>query len=80
MLSILSVVAFGHALAGFGVKLLGMEINYQYLFGGLAGGIISAILALWLWKLWLRKEGIVEKTVASDELRVASKDKDSSER
>ncbi|MCL1875467.1 MAG: hypothetical protein FWF87_04310 [Synergistaceae bacterium] len=56
MLSIGSVVAFGHALAGFGVKLLGMEINYPYLIGGLSGGTISAILALWLWKRWLQKE------------------------
>ncbi|MCL2146920.1 MAG: hypothetical protein FWH52_03835 [Synergistaceae bacterium] len=56
MLSMGSVVAYGYALAGWGIKFLGREINYQYVIGGLSGGTISAILAIWLWKLWLRKE------------------------
>ena len=67
MLSILSVVAFGHALAGFGVKLLGMEINYPYLIGGLLGGTISAILAIYLWKLWLRKEAMLAEQMQQNE-------------
>jgi hypothetical protein len=57
MLSIGSVVAYGYALAGWGVKLLGGEINYNYVVGGLSSGTISAFLAIWLWKLWLRQEG-----------------------
>ena len=58
------VVAYGYALAGWGVKILGGEINYPYIIGGLSGGTISAILALWLWKLWLSKEENYLKTDA----------------
>ena len=56
MLSMGSVVAYGYALAGWGVKFMGGEINYPYVAGGLSGGTVSAALALWLWKLWLEKE------------------------
>ena len=55
MLSMGSVAAYGYALAGWGVKFIGGEINYPYVIGGLSGGTLSAILALCLWKLWLNK-------------------------
>jgi hypothetical protein len=51
-----SVVAYGHALAGWGVTFLGGEMNFQYIVGGLSIGTLSAILAIWLWKIWLRTE------------------------
>ena len=63
MLSMGSVVAYGYALAGWGVKFLGGEINYTYVIGGLGGGTVSAALALWLWKLWLDNEA---KTAEKD--------------
>lgn len=57
MLSIGSVVSFGYALAGYGVKFLGRgEANWQYMIGGLASGFACAGLALWLWRKWLEKE------------------------
>ena len=62
MLSMGSVVAYGYALAGWGVVFLGGKINFPYIIGGLSGGTISAILAIWLWKLWLRKEEEYFKT------------------
>ena len=48
-LSLLSVIAFGHALAGYGTSILGNEINTQYVIYGLAGGFICGGLALFLW-------------------------------
>ena len=48
-LSMLSVIAFGHALAGYGTTLMGNEINTQYVVYGLAGGFICGGLALFLW-------------------------------
>lgn len=48
-LSLLSVIAFGHALAGYGTTLMGNEINSQYVIYGLAGGFIFGGLALFLW-------------------------------
>jgi hypothetical protein len=63
-LSMGSVIAYGYALAGWGIIFLGREINYPYVIGGLVGGSISAILAIWLWKLWLRgEEDACEKSV-----------------
>jgi len=56
MLSMGSVVAYGHALAGWGAKFFGAEMNYPYVIGGLSGGTLSAALAIWLWKRWLRRE------------------------
>lgn len=54
-LSLLSVIAFGHALAGYGTSLMGNEINTQYIVYGLSGGFICGGLALFLW-YWKRKE------------------------
>ena len=67
LLSMGSVVAYGHALAGWGVKFLGGEINYTYVIGGLVGGTISGALALWLWKRWLDKEAKMMESVSIEE-------------
>lgn len=48
-LSLLSVIAFGYALAGYGASIFGGGIIVEYLVGGLAGGIIFGGLALILW-------------------------------
>ncbi|MBQ7150882.1 MAG: hypothetical protein IJR94_01345 [Synergistaceae bacterium] len=48
-LSLLSLIAFGHALAGYGVSVLGGEINTDYVIYGLAGGIFCGGAALALW-------------------------------
>ena len=56
MLSMGSVTAYGYALAGWGISFFGAEMNYLYVMGGLSGGTLSAALAIWLWKWWLRRE------------------------
>ncbi len=48
-LSLLSVISFGYALAGYGASIFGRGIIIEYLVGGLAGGIIFGGLALILW-------------------------------
>lgn len=48
-LSMLSVIAFGHALAGYGTSIIGNDINTQYVIYGLAGGFFFGGLALFLW-------------------------------
>ena len=48
-LSLLSVIAFGHALAGYGTTLMGNEMNTQYVIYGLTFGFACAGLALFLW-------------------------------
>ena len=48
-LSLLSVIAFGYALAGYGSSLFGNEINVGYVVKGLGGGILCGGLALFLW-------------------------------
>ncbi|MBR0256638.1 MAG: hypothetical protein IJQ58_02775 [Synergistaceae bacterium] len=48
-LSMLSVISFGYALAGYGASLFGGVIIAEYVAGGLTGGIIFGGLALILW-------------------------------
>ena len=45
-LSMLSVISFGYALAGYGASLFGGVIIAEYVAGGLTGGIIFGGLAL----------------------------------
>ncbi|MBQ7219742.1 MAG: hypothetical protein IJS28_02060 [Synergistaceae bacterium] len=54
-LSLLSMIAFGYALAGYGTSLLGNPVKMDYVIGGLAGGFLCAGLALGLW-YWKRKD------------------------
>lgn len=51
-LSLLCVISFGYALAGYGSSLFGGGINMDYVIGGLGGGIIfgGLAMALWYWK------------------------------
>jgi hypothetical protein len=78
MLSMGSVIAYGYALAGWGVNIFfGAEINYPYVIGGLSGGTISAILAIWLWKSWLLKEINYLETTA-DPIDIPQHDKQDS--
>ena len=48
-LSLLSVIAFGYALAGYGSSLFGNGVNVDYVVKGLLGGILCGGLALFLW-------------------------------
>lgn len=48
-LSLLSVIAFGYALAGYGGSLVGYGVKTDYIIYGLGGGILCALLALLLW-------------------------------
>ncbi|MBQ9389707.1 MAG: hypothetical protein IJU07_05985 [Synergistaceae bacterium] len=48
-LSLLCVISFGYALAGYGSSLFGNGINVQYVVGGLTAGIIFGGLAMILW-------------------------------
>ena len=48
-LSMLCVISFGYALAGYGASLFGGGIIMEYVSGGLIGGIIFGGLALTLW-------------------------------
>ena len=48
-LSLLSVIAFGYALAGYGSSLIGGDINTDYVIKGLGGGVIFGGLAMILW-------------------------------
>lgn len=48
-LSLLSIISFGHALAGYGRTLLGLPMKLDYLTFGLAGGFAFGLLALWLY-------------------------------
>ena len=48
-LSMLSVIAFGYALAGYGASLFGQGIITNYVVGGLSGGFIFGGLALFIW-------------------------------
>lgn len=45
----LSVIAFGHALAGYGGTFFGYALRNDYIVFGLGGGIFCAALALILW-------------------------------
>ena len=54
-LSLLCVISFGYALAGYGSSLFGGGINTDYVIGGLSAGIIFGGCAMGLW-YWKRKE------------------------
>ncbi|MCR5346998.1 MAG: hypothetical protein K6E38_04405 [Fretibacterium sp.] len=49
-LSLLSVIAFGYALAGYGRTLFGQPVKMDYVLLGLLGGFVCAGLSLWLWR------------------------------
>ena len=48
-LSMLSVIAFGYALAGYGGTLFGYPVRIDYILFGLAAGFGFAAAAMWLW-------------------------------
>ncbi len=48
-LSMLSVFAFGYALAGYGTSFFGNAIRMDYIIWGLSLGFLTAGLALFLW-------------------------------
>ena len=48
-LSMLCVIAFGYALAGYGSSLFGGGVKMDYVVGGLTAGIVCGGLALLLW-------------------------------
>ncbi|MBQ6737670.1 MAG: hypothetical protein IJP41_04350 [Synergistaceae bacterium] len=48
-LSLLSVISFGYALAGYGRTFFGSGIRFDYVVGGLAGGFICGGIAMILW-------------------------------
>ena len=48
-LSLLSVIGFGYALAGYGSSLISGEINFTYIINGLSSGFLCGGLALFLW-------------------------------
>ncbi len=48
-LSLLSVIAFGYALAGYGGTLFGNPIRMDYVIIGLSAGFFTGGLALFLW-------------------------------
>ncbi len=48
-LSLLSVIGFGYALAGYGASLIGGEINSVYVINGLSAGFLCGFLAMFLW-------------------------------
>ncbi|MBQ6972749.1 MAG: hypothetical protein IJP86_10410 [Synergistaceae bacterium] len=54
-LSLLCLISFGYALAGYGRTLFGMSMRLDYVIGGLIAGIIFGGLAMGLW-YWKRKD------------------------
>lgn len=54
-LSLLSVIGFGYALAGYGTSLLGNPVRADYVVKGLCSGFFCGFLALGLW-YWKRKD------------------------
>ncbi|MBQ3403179.1 MAG: hypothetical protein IJG65_07400 [Synergistaceae bacterium] len=48
-LSMLCVIAFGYALAGYGSSLFGGGVRLDYIIGGLSAGVIFGGLAMFLW-------------------------------
>ena len=54
-LSLLSVIGFGYALAGYGTSLLGNPVNVGYVVKGLGAGFACGGLAMGLW-YWKRKD------------------------
>lgn len=54
-LSLLCVISFGYALAGYGRSLFGAGVRMDYVIGGLSAGFIFGGLAMGLW-YWKRKD------------------------
>ena len=54
-LSLLCVISFGYALAGYGRSLFGESVRLDYVVGGLGAGIVFGGLAMILW-YWKRKD------------------------
>ena len=54
-LSLLSLIGFGYALAGYGTSLLGNPVRMDYVVKGLTGGFVFGGTALGLW-YWKRKD------------------------
>ena len=54
-LSLLSIIGFGYALAGYGTSLLGNPVNTRYVISGLCSGFGFGGVALGLW-YWKRKD------------------------
>ena len=54
-LSLLCLISFGYALAGYGRSLFGESIRLDYVVGGLVAGFIFGGLAMALW-YWKRKD------------------------
>ena len=52
VLSMISVIAFGYALAGYAGYALGRG-REDYIVLGLALGFLTGSLSLWLWKRWM---------------------------
>ena len=52
VLSMISVIAFGYALAGYAGYALGHG-RKDYIVLGLALGFLTGSLSLWLWKRWM---------------------------
>ncbi|MBR1437121.1 MAG: hypothetical protein IJ697_01205 [Synergistaceae bacterium] len=48
-LSLLCVISFGYALAGYGSSLFGGGIRTDYVIGGLGAGLIFGGLAMFIW-------------------------------
>ena len=68
-LSLLSIISFGHALAGYGRTLLGLAMRVDYVALGLAGGFAFGLLALWFYYKH-RKEFYID----DDEISSGSQD------
>ena len=54
-LSLLCLIAFGYALAGYGRSLFGESVRLDYVVGGLGAGFVFGGLAMALW-YWKRKD------------------------
>lgn len=65
-LSLLSIISFGHALAGYGRTLFGLSMNVDYVAFGLAGGLAFGLLALWLYYIHRKEFYIDEQESSSD--------------
>ena len=57
VLSMISVIAFGYALAGYAGYALGRG-REDYIVLGLALGFLTGSLSLWLWKQWIPRAEI----------------------
>lgn len=64
-LSLLCIIAFGYALAGYGSSLAGGEINSEYVIKGLGAGILCGGLAMFLW--YRHRKDFFEQIPSGDE-------------